>query len=360
MKILVLILSALGDALFTTPALRALRNGYPDARIDALVWEDNKTILEGNPNLDRLIVSKGKGKLISDVQSLREEVYDLAIGLSNAGSYIAYLVNARKRLGFKGSEIGWMYDFNVPDDRNIHAVDYCLEIVKVAGGKPDINPHLEVAINDEQRRSVAEFMKKKGIITSLPLVAIHPGGKYFSLKRWPVDKFSELVKVLDKMIPLQVVLVGGPDDRELATRIIDPDYNYNRKPVIVAGELSVKETTALLEQVDLFIGNDSAPQHMASAVGVPVVSLFGPTNPANFYPYGTEHIIIRSDLSCSPCFSWLGDLKQYLPEYLPEWVTKCKGKCMEEIEVADVVRAARQLLVNKRSGYKLISTGGSV
>ncbi len=344
MKLLVPILAPLGDTLFTTPALKALRNAYPEAEIDVLVWKDNKHILTGNDNIDRLLVCKGKGQLVVEIQELRDQVYDYAIGLSTTGSYISSLVNADKKLGFKGSEMNWIYDYNVPDNRSLHAVEYCLEIVKSIGACPDQTPKLDLSISDNNRRTIVEKLKKRGITPDFPLLAIHPGGKHFSLKRWPEEKFKDLIKVLDRNYDFQVVLIGGKDDRKLSRMILDPYHRYNRDPRLLAGELSIKETGALLEYCRLFIGNDSAPVHMAAAVGTPVVALFGPTNPANFYPYGTRYRIIQSKQSCSPCFSWLGELKQYLPEYLPDWATKCKGSCMENINIDQVIEAVEELV----------------
>lgn len=344
MKFLVLILAALGDTLFTTPALKALRNSYPDAEIDVIAWEDNKEILAGNDNIDRLIVCKGKGQLITELQYLRETVYDLAIGLSTVGSYISYLVNARKKLGFKGEELGWIYDFNVPDNRRIHAVDYCLEIVKLVGARPDNNPKLEIVTTTEDYRLLQDKLRLAGVSSGLPLVAIHPGGKYFSFKRWPAERFKELIKALDNTYNLEIVIIGGSDDQKLAQEIVDPFYNYNHRPKILAGKLKIKETVALLKNAALFIGNDSAPMHFAAAAGTSVIALIGPTNPANFHPYGTDYKLISAGLACSPCFSWLGELKQYLPEYLPEWATRCKARCMREIQVVDVLQGVETLI----------------
>jgi lipopolysaccharide heptosyltransferase II len=348
LEILVLILAPLGDTLFTTPALKALRNGYPEARIDVVAWEENKEILDGNRNIDDLIVCRGKGQLLVELQKIREISYDLSIGLSTLGSFLSYLVNARKKIGFKGEELGWIYDFNVPDNRNRHAVEYCLEIIKQVGGIPDPEPVMELNIDFRHKSSMEEKVANLSLSLNKPFLAIHPGGKYFSFKRWPQESFKELVKIIDQKYNIQVALVGGKDDRELARAIIDHDYQYNSDPVDLTGLLQIRETVALLERADLFIGNDSFPMHLAAVAGIPVIGLFGPTNPINFYPYGTEHKIVRSEYSCSPCFSWLGQLKQYLPEILPDWAHKCKGDCMQAIAPQDVAKAMETMLEEVR------------
>ena len=339
MNILLLILSPIGDTLFTTPSLKALRKGFPEAYIEVMGNEKNEEILRDIEYIDKLRICKNKSQLISKLYDLREIKYDLAIGLSNRGSYFTYMVNADKKAGFKARDLGWFYDYNLPDNRDIHAVDYCLKIVEAVGGIPDENPEMEIPITDTDRELVQDKLKMKNVKRNFPLIAIHPGGKFFTLKRWPREKFKELVKVIDSKINSQIVFLGGPEDEKLAEAIIDRNYKYRIIPKNFAGQLSLKESAALLELADVFVGNDSAPQHIASCVKTPVVSLCGPTNPVNFHPYGTKYKIIQAEnINCSPCFYWLGNLIQYLPQYLPEWANKCDNRCMENIEVNEVFK----------------------
>ncbi len=351
MEILVLLLAPLGDTLFATPALKALRNGYPDARVDVMVWEENKEILVGNRNIDNLIVCRGKGQLLVELQKIREIPYDLSIGLSTFGSFLSYFVNGLQKTGFKSGELSWLYDFTVPDNRNIHAVEYCLEIVEKVGGIPDNEPVMDLNIQISDKKSLEKKLSNLVFKINKPFLAIHPGGKYFRLKRWPQDSFKELIKIIDRRHNIQVALIGGKADRELARAIIDPNYSYNYNPVDLTGLLKIHETVALLERAEVFVGNDSFPMHLAAVAGIPVIGLFGPTNPCNFYPYGTEYRIIRSGLNCSPCFSWLGDLKQYLPEILPDWAHKCKGNCMQLIRPMEVVEAIETVMKGARTNY---------
>ena len=333
MQILVLIIAPIGDTLFATPALKALRNGYPQADIGVIATTGNIQILLGNKNIDRLITVSNKKEMITKIISLRDKTYDLVIGLSNIGSYASYMVNGRKKTGFKGKELNWIYNYNPPDDRTIHAVDYNLEIVGDVGGIPEKNPVMEIPLTISDYKIIEDLT----LDNSTPYIAIHPGGKFFAFKRWPVNKYKFLVKEIDKNMNVSIILLGGREEKQLVNKLIDLDYSYNHFPLNLAGILSLKETAALLDNAVLFIGNDSAPQHIAAAMNTPVISIFGPTNPGNFHPYGTEYKIIRKERSCSPCFYWLGDLKQYLPECIPYWLAEFSVPCLKDIKVADVM-----------------------
>ncbi|MTI60169.1 MAG: glycosyltransferase family 9 protein [Firmicutes bacterium] len=358
MQILVLILAPLGDTLFTTPALKALRNGYPGARIDVMTYYSTQEILTANSNIDNLIIINGKNQIIPGLKKIRNTGYDLAVGLSNLGSYLNYFVKAHKKIGFKSDELGRFYDFDLPDDRDIHAVDYCLEMVKTVGAIPDNFPRMEIFINGDDHTAVLNKLIASRVNLNLPLILIHPGGKYFTLKRWPAKKFLELIKKIDQKYQSQQILIGGENDRELARQVIDCNYHYKQTPVIFTGELNIKETAALLDRAGLFIGNDSAPQHLAAARQVPVIALFGPSKVANYYPYGTTYKIVQAKLGCCPCFSWLGNLKQYLPEYLPSWASSCEKNCMNSITVADVFQEIESFLTLSGEKKKEITAIG--
>lgn len=333
-KILVLILAPLGDTLFTTPAIGALRESFPGAQITALVWDSNQGILRGNPDIDHFVVCPESWKLPQILSSLHEEQFDLAVGLSNLGSFILPFCPAREKIGFKSRSLGIFYDEEVPDDRNIHAVDYCLRIVEAVGAHTN-NTIPRMYYQQKDRKRVEAFIQQQGL-SPAECVAIHPGGKFFTRKRWPVSSYKQLLEALWVEWRIPAVIIGGADDRELGEEIIDLPI----PAVNAAGQLSIKETAAFLAGVRLFIGNDSAPLHIAASLGTPVIGLFGPTDPVNFAPRGANVRIIRKKLACNPCFRWLGMPWQYFPSLHRD----CTGNCMELISIEDVMQKAGEVL----------------
>ncbi|MEC9487926.1 MAG: glycosyltransferase family 9 protein [Halanaerobium sp.] len=333
-RVLLIILAPLGDTLFTTPAIRALRERYSRAEITALVWDSNHEMLKGNPDINHLVVCPESWKLPQIISSLHEQEFDLAVGLSNLGSFILPFCPAEYKIGFKSRSLGIFYDEDVPDDRNIHAIDYCLGIVEAVGART--NNHVpRFYYQEEDRELAADYLAQHGFQPG-NFVAIHPGGKFFTRKRWPLKNYSELIRAFGEEMHLPVIIIGGPGDWGLAEEIIQ----RGGVGLNAAGQLGIKETGALLHMARLFVGNDSAPLHIASALGVHSIGLFGPTDPDNFAPRGKNAHIIRKKLFCNPCFRWLGMPWQYFPTLHRD----CDGNCMEVITVDDVMNKASQIL----------------
>ncbi|MDI3280061.1 MAG: glycosyltransferase family 9 protein [Bacillota bacterium] len=343
-RILTLHLSPLGDTLFATPALRALRHGFPGAEVTAVAWRTNAPLLADNPNLDRLLPCAGLWEV---AQFLREEKgFDLVVGLSHLGSWAALLCEGAPRVGFNARRLGRFYCTRVPDRRDVHAVEYCLAVVEAVGARRQ-GTGLELALGERERAFAAELLAAAGCgpgPSRAPLVAIHPGGRTFRRKRWPAKRFAAVADRLAREWGARVVLVGGREDVPLGEEIATL---MRKKPLMAVGRASLKQTAALLEASSLFIGNDSAPQHMAAAVGTPVIGLFGPTDPRNFAPLGSGHRVLRKEWPCSPCFRWLGGFGQYVYPWL---AAGCRGECMLAITVEDVVAAAGEYLARLAGG----------
>lgn len=337
-RILVLQLCPIGDTLFGTPALRALRRRFPDAHIADVTWAANREVLEGNPHLDRLILCPSALKLPRILSALADEDFDAVVGLSNIGSWLALFTRAAVRVGFNSQTLGRFYTAPVPDRRDRHAVDYCLDVVAALGAEPD-GRWMELPLTDRDRQWAWRFLQPDTGAGPPLRVAIHPGGRHFPAKRWPPAGFAHVADYLAGQYGAQVVVVGGPDDVELAEEIADACRLAD--PLVAAGRTGLKQTAAILEQCDLFIGNDSAPMHMAQAVGTPVVALFGPTDPGNFGPLGPHDVVVRKALPCSPCFRWLGGSRQYL-SYAS--LVEHPAPCMVAITPADVIAAVERQL----------------
>lgn len=343
-NILTLLLCPIGDTLFATPALRALRESFPYARITAVAWRSNAAVLRESPFLDELVDVAGAAYLPRVVGELAARGFDLVVGLSHVGSWLTLFFPEAERIGFSGQTLGRRYTVFVPDDRDIHAVEYCLRVVGAVGAvTPDRSlafPLREVHLARARRlldMSLPEGWAAESRSGRAPLVAIHPGGRFFPAKRWPPERFAEVADRLSEEFGARIVVVGGRDDTALAWSIA----SAMRHPcTVAAGRTGLGETAGILRFARLFIGNDSAPLHLAVAVGTPSIGLFGPSDPRNFHPWGPGHVTVRV-CTCEPCFRWLGGARQYL-------LSLGRGEgypdCMLRITPDHVLRAARELL----------------
>lgn len=345
-RIVILQLCPLGDTLFGTPSVRALRGQYPQAEITAVTWNTNRSVMIGNPAVDHLYSVKNTVEAVRLLRHLQKVKIDLAVGLSHSGSALLVFTKALEKVGFNAQYLGWLYKGEVPDRRNIHAVEYCLDVLQPLEIKHPAQSKLEFYYTQRDQDLATSFLAE---CQGYPVVAMHPGGRFFPVKRWHAEGFAQVADYLIGRLKAKVVLVGGRDDEPLAHEIASLMEN---QPLIAAGLTSLKETAAIISFSDLFVGNDSAPQHLAAAVGTPVVSLFGPTDPANFYPWGVPHRIVRCDLGCSPCFHWLGSPLQYLPA----WDNPtCQRECMQSITAQDVIVQVEELWqeISGRTGTKI-------
>lgn len=331
-RILVLQLCPLGDTLFGTPALRALRVSFPGAEITSVTWQANREILDGSPYVDHVVTCPSAMRLPQLMSRLAEGDFDTVVGLSNVGSWLTLFTRAQVRVGFNSQTLGWSYTADVPDRRDKHAVDYCLDVVQALGARP-AGRAMDVPLGAAERDWARRHLAARGSQPALR-VAIHPGGRHFAAKRWPAGGFACVADYLAAQYGAQVAVVGGRDDRVLAEAIASGCRVA--EPLLMAGKARIKQTAALIEACDLFVGNDSAPLHMAVAVGTPAVALFGPTDPVNFRPLGPLDVVVRHPPACSPCFRWLKGSRGRL-------MARCRveraAECMRAITPLDVIEA---------------------
>ena len=323
-EIVVLCLSPLGDTIFATPAIRALREYSPKARILILASPAAREVLRDNPYQLMIRTVAEQGGLLRNLSLVRQEGFDLAISLSQIGSFFTKFCGGRR----------WS-DFSVIEYQSNQSVkEMCLQVVEVLGirTRDAVGGKTEFWFRERDSRNVERWLQLNGYQKGQPLVAVHCGGQYFPRKRWPSLNFSALIRRLTAELDAQVVLVGGSSDQAIASNI------QRNTPGLLnsTGALKLAETGALLTNCQLLIGNDSGPLHLAAALQVPTIGLFGPTNPEQFYPYHLpQHHYIYKGLGCSPCYKFGGGVWQYIP--------RCsKAYCMEEITVDEVFNLVRR------------------
>jgi heptosyltransferase-1 len=302
-SILIIKPSAIGDVVHALPVLNLIRRRWPGARISWLVTPACAGLLEGHPQLDEVILferrrfgaawrsPKAAKALWSFSRSLRHHQFDLVVdlqGLFRSG-WIAWKTRAPYRVGPSNArEFGWaFYTHRVPVSWDWHAVERNLAVAEALGcGKGPVE--FEFPTNDEDRAAVAAMVPEgKRFAVMLP-------GTNWVTKRWPVEHYAECVEPLRSRYGLETVIAGGPGEAALASRI---------EGLNLCGKTTLRQLVALLERAELVIANDSGPMHIAAALGRPLVTPFGPTNPARTGPYGRGDSAIRLELPCSPCYS---------------------------------------------------------
>jgi heptosyltransferase-2 len=347
LKILLIRLREIGDVVFTTPALRALRQHFPLARLTYLVEPLAAPIVGSNPSLDEVIVAP-RAHLLSDVAlgwRLRAARYDLAIDFHGGprASLLTWLSGAPMRVGYDVRGRGWMYTRRVARPRVIrprHAVQNqwdLLEAIGVAAGSAD-RFAVEMPTDAAAALTVADRLRRAGLGSADRIIVMHvSAGNPF--RRWPPRSFAEVVAALvARHGDARVIVTSGPSERDAAGGVVDEARTLlqpeSRHRVLSTGEYSLAELRALFDRAALFIGGDSGPLHIAATSEVPIVGLYGPTLPVRSAPWRDASLVTESveggDLECRPC-----DQRTCVPGDF---------RCLTRISPAAVVAAAERAL----------------
>ena len=371
--ILVVKLAGIGDLLLATPALRALRETYPQACIDLLVTPDSAGLLNGWDVINRVIVldkylydhtqqlfknPRDLLRLIPLWQDLREGNYDAVLLLHHLTLPFGRLkhqllmraTGAKWRVGLdSGHWHAWFLNVRVKDAGfgAKHEAEYNLAVAEAVGATTH-NKRLTVPLSEKDYAQAWQllYQHKSAEGIKRPIIAMHPGsGSYSTARRWAPERFAQLADILYANVGGQLLLLGGSEEAELHQQITGM-MQSDMPARSFAGKGNIKVTVAVLEQVDLFVGNDSALVHLAVAVGAPTVAIFGLTNHEAWGPFTggapeseRQAVVVRLDLPCMPCFYRGHDLGT------PEG---CATRdCLALLGVDPVAVAARRLL-NKR------------
>jgi lipopolysaccharide heptosyltransferase II len=351
MRILLIRLREIGDVVFTTPAVRALRQKFPEAHISYLVEPGASPVVEGNPNIDQLIVAprrEGAAGLWADLRlgrKLRAQAFDVAIDFHGGprASLLTWLSGAPVRVGYEVAGRAWMYTARVARPRELrarHSVVNQWDLLAPFGiGPPDPGTTpLEMRADPETARLVAERLDQAGVAPGDALVIVHvSAGNPF--RRWPLESFAVVAADLAASdTNRRIVVTSGPSERDAAARVIEaararlPADEQAR--ILRLGELSLAELRALSERAALYIGGDSGPMHVAATTNVSIVALYGPTLPARSAPWRparwTTETVEITGLSCRPC-----DQRRCEPGDF---------RCLTRIEPVQVIAAAERVL----------------
>ncbi len=307
-KLLLRAANWVGDAVMMTPAVCSLRKCFPKAEIFVLAKPWVVPVFEGLPYVDHILVYDKAGRhqgifgFIRLARDLRAFRFDAAILFQNAfeAAFIAALSGIPVRIGYPTDGRGILLTHRSPlltRCRKVHQVEYYLGILKGVG-IPDTNRELCLSIGEKETKKAQRLLNRFGIRKTDTLVGINPGAAYGPAKQWPPDRFAAVGDRIQEVCGVKILIFGGPADRALGLRI----RQSMRYPAVnLAGETDLSEAMALIRECRLFITNDSGLMHVASALKVPLVAIFGSTDPEATGPWGYRGRILKSKISCSPC-----------------------------------------------------------
>jgi heptosyltransferase I len=324
LKILLLRLRLIGDVVFTTPLIAALRRAYPAARITYLVEDAAAPIVTGNPHLDEVIIAprrRGIGRLIDDVRlarRLRRERFDLVLDLHGGprSSWLAWASGAPERIGYDLPGRRWMYTRIAARARELrprHSVQNQWDLLEAIPGWTEgpadrARDRIEIPTDADAERRMRDRLSRAGLKDGDELVVMHvSAGNPF--RRWPEAFFAETAAALARGGPRRrLVFSSGPSDRAAAARIAAEtrrQLGHDAHRIIELGEFDLQELRALIGQSRLFVGGDTGPLHMAAATDTPVVGIYGPTLSARSAPWRPASVptlsVEQADLPCRPC-----------------------------------------------------------
>jgi heptosyltransferase-3 len=339
----------LGDVLFATPAIRALRAATPDARLSCMVGPWSVGVLANNPHVDEILTCpfpgftrRPKKHLLEPYLVLREEARKLRTRSFDAalimrfdhwwGAMLACWAAIPQRTGYDLPTVEPFLTQQVPYQHPTHEVQHNLRLVSAFLDRELGEPGpLEFHPEPAAFKSADVLLREAG--NTSDLLCVHPGAGA-PVKLWRSERFAEVADTLAARHGLQVVVTGSSTERRLACEI---DEKMAARAVILAGQTSLDELAAIMSRSRLVIGVDSGPLHLAVSQGTPTIHLFGPTDHHLFGPWGdpSRHIVIATDMSCAPC-----NRLDYPAHELADHT------CVQSIPVSAVLEAADALLTS--------------
>lgn len=341
-NILVRMPNWLGDLVMATPVLADLRHHFPDAKITAMCQSNIASILLEDPHIDELISFKRpsgwihRQQHLDIIDPLRQATYDCGILLTNSFSsaWWFWRGEVKNRIGYATHWRSWLLDIPVPLPKSLNSqhlvTTYKMLLQPLGVPQSPLAPSLYVTRQEQQ--STRELLTQYGVNKHHRIVGINPGAAYGSAKCWLPERFKEVTKRLLQDPNIVVVYFG---DKEGAPLVNDICSGISERVINLAGKTTIRELMSFIKACHVFLTNDSGPMHIAAALGVPLVALFGSTSDKTTGPYqgGT---VIHKHVPCSPCY------RRECP---------IDFRCMKEIDVDHVYEELRKILDPESAGY---------
>jgi heptosyltransferase-2 len=338
-RILVKEVNWLGDLVMSIPALRAIRRAWPDAHLAVLVKKELASFFDGAAWLDEVIpysVGRGLSGFMDRrriIGKIRARKFDLGVLFPSSFESALWIAMAgiKRRAGFVADARGALLTLKAappPEALGRHQVNYWLSMLRetgVADGPAD-DFAIENDVHGPHRERMRQWLAANRRRVGSPIFAIAPAAAYGPAKEWPADRYGALIDLLAQHDDAEVVLVGAPSERAKCDEVAAASKSG---AIVAAGGTNIGELVALLSLCDGFIGNDSGCAHIAGALGLPTVAIFGSTNPDRTGPLGSKTRVIYRKLECSPCLARTCRFGHY--------------NCLTQVQAAELADAIRML-----------------
>lgn len=336
-RVLITKLGALGDLVLAVPSFRMIRRRFPEAHLALLVDSKLIPLMERCPYLDELICFNRKNQkqpwkqILSSSKKLRSESFDISIDFQNnwRTHWLAFLARIPMRYGYRKGWTGYLLTHPVLSwDRELSPVEHQFQVLKRAGVL-NYDDRMELWTQPADDAHFADlFGKAAGRAPKSCIGFVLGASPKWATKQWPLDYFLKLAKRLTEELDCRIVLLGTGEDELLARAFKD----INSGSVIdITGKTTLTQLPSSVKALDVIVTGDTAPLHIANAVGTKIVALFGPTEPKRHMPPGADHLVLVKRISCQPCYSGTCANQEKL-------------KCLRDITVDEVFEAvARQL-----------------
>ncbi|MBN1405772.1 MAG: lipopolysaccharide heptosyltransferase II [Candidatus Omnitrophica bacterium] len=337
-KILIIEPNWLGDVLFTTPAIRAIKQHSPHASVTVLVHKRCADILKNNPFIDNIILLekdrglKGFIYKLNLIKQLKGFDFNTVFLFSRSMSHalMCKLALIPEIIGYSNFKRFFLLTHKLKEKYKIrHRVEYFLDLARFIGIDTE-NKNYEFPISGADEESAQSLLLECGISAHSEYFVVNPGGNWMP-KRWPKEGFAKLCDELFSKYSLKIVITGAEKDIALGENI--KNLCKTAKPVNLCGKTTIFELAAVLKNAKAVIANDSGPMHIAISQKTPTAALFGPTNPAITGPYGdSKYIVVEKEIDCPvPCYN-----------------KNCRNnRCMEAVTTADVMEAVASVIASE-------------
>jgi len=333
-RILIIKLTAVGDIILFLPSIKAIRERFKDATIYVVTSMAGREMLSQSNFVDEVIVCQDRNNdklsyryLWNFSGKLRSIIFDVVIDLQNnkKSHLLSYLSGAPKRYGYKSSKLDFFLNHAVSQpEESLNPIAHQAYLLKNLG-ITNISSDIEIDISNKDQEYVDRLLKQEWVRKNEFLISLNPFASVkWKTKVWPISKYAELIDKLTQN-NIRTVITSSKDAKDLVRKICKAARS---KPINFAGKTTILQLAALFKRCKVVITPDSAPMHLAVALKVPCIALFGPTEPARHIPKGAYVKVLRKDLHCSPCYK-----------------SKCgHTSCMEQISIDEVLQTVVEML----------------